>query len=81
MIARKPLFQAIGKFDPRFRIGCDADWFTRAKDYKIKVAYIPKVLLHKRIHENNLSNDIQTNKYEFLTIMKESIQRQRQYVM
>jgi len=81
MIARRSLFEAIGKFDPRFRIACDADWFTRAKDYKIQVAYIPKVLLYKRIHENNLSKDIKTNKEEFLIIMKESIQRQRQYVM
>ncbi|MEI6331190.1 MAG: glycosyltransferase [Pseudanabaena sp. ELA645] len=80
MIARRSLFEAIGKFDPRFRIACDADWFTRAKDNKIKVAYIPKVLLHKRIHENNLSRDIKTNKEEFLIIMKESIQRQHQYV-
>jgi glycosyltransferase involved in cell wall biosynthesis len=77
LMVRKSLFSKIGDFNPEFSIGCDVEWFTRAKDYNISYAFIPKVLLYKRVHNTNLSANVQTNRKELLSIIKQSIERQR----
>ena len=77
LIARSYLFNLIGNFNPKFDIGCDVDWFTRAKDHNIPMAIIPEVLLYKRIHNTNLSSNAKINKQELLTIIKQSLDRQR----
>lgn len=77
LIARRSLFHQIGGFNPEFSIGCDVDWFTRAKDHSIKASFIPKVLLHKRVHEGNLSGNVRANKAEILEVIKQSLVRQR----
>ncbi|MEA5619904.1 glycosyltransferase [Cronbergia sp. UHCC 0137] len=78
LLVRKSLFAQIGNFNPNFIIGCDVDWFARAKDDQISAAYIPQVLLHKRVHTNNLSANVRTNQEEIMQILKQSLQRQRQ---
>lgn len=79
LVARKSLFNLIGKFNPGFTIGCDVEWFTRAKDYNIFMAFIPEVLLYKRIHNTNLSGNVQVNRRELLTIVKQSLDRKGQH--
>jgi glycosyltransferase involved in cell wall biosynthesis len=77
LIARKSLFALVGPFNPAFTIGCDVDWFTRARDISIPTEVIPQVLLYKRIHNVNLSSDIQVNRRELFAIARQSIQRRR----
>lgn len=79
LVARKSLFNLIGSFNPEFTIGCDVEWFTRAKDYNISMAFIPEVLLYKRIHNTNLSGNVQVNRRELLIIVKQSLERKCQY--
>lgn len=81
LVARKSLFDRIGKFNPNFTIGCDVEWFTRAKDYQIAAAFVPQVLLYKRVHDTNLSSNVKTNREELLTVIKQSLHRQRQLMM
>jgi glycosyltransferase involved in cell wall biosynthesis len=80
LVVRKSLFEQIGKFNPSFRIGCDVEWFVRAKDRHIVAAYIPQVLLYKRVHNNNLSRNVKTNQKEIFQVIKQSIERQRQFL-
>ena len=42
LVARKSLFERIGRFSADFVIGCDVEWFTRAKDSNIPMAIILK---------------------------------------
>jgi glycosyltransferase involved in cell wall biosynthesis len=77
LVVRKSLFDLIGLFNPEFTIGCDADWFTRARDSNIPMDVIPEILLYKRLHNRNLSSDIQVNKREMFAIAKQSIERRR----
>jgi glycosyltransferase involved in cell wall biosynthesis len=78
LMARKSLFQEIGNFNPHFTIGCDVEWFTRARNYGVCETCLQQVLLHKRVHDNNLSGNVKTNKEELLQIIKQSIARKRQ---
>jgi glycosyltransferase involved in cell wall biosynthesis len=79
LVARKNLFQEIGKFNPDFSRAEDVDWYARAKDRNIPMAMMPEVLLHKRVHDANTSlSDLQLNNQLLLKILKESMARQRQ---
>lgn len=77
LVARKSLFDRIGRFSTDFVIGCDVEWFTRAKDNNIPMAIIPDVLLYKRLHNTNLSGNVQVNRQELFTIVKQSIMHHR----
>ncbi|BAQ63085.1 glycosyl transferase [Geminocystis sp. NIES-3708] len=77
LIMKKSLWERIGKFNPEFTIGCDTEWFTRVKDYHIPHSFIPQTLLYKRIHHTNLSHNVELNRQELLTIVKQSLDRQR----
>ncbi|MBM3181567.1 MAG: glycosyltransferase [Chloroflexi bacterium] len=78
LVARRVVFERIGGFNPDFVIGCDADWFARARDNAMAMSVIPRVLLYKRIHNANLSANARTNKQELLTVIRQSIERKRQ---
>lgn len=78
LVARRQLFDSLGKFDTNLSIANDVDWFTRANDQKIPTAVMPQVLLHKRVHDTNLSMNIDVNNRDLLKLLKASIDRKRQ---
>lgn len=78
LVARREVFEKVGRFDTSFRIGEDVDWYARAKDMAVPMAVISEVLLHKRIHDQNASADAAVGTPLLLRIVRESIQRQRQ---
>ncbi|MFE1744117.1 glycosyltransferase [Coleofasciculus sp. H7-2] len=77
LVARKTLFEAIGKLNPEFTVAEDVDWFSRAKDNNISMTVMAEVLLHKHIHNTNLSLNSAVNNQNLLKIMKQSIERKR----
>jgi glycosyltransferase involved in cell wall biosynthesis len=77
LVARRAAFEVIGRFNPDYSIGCDADWFTRARDQNVPTAVLPQVLLYKRLHQKNLSVNAAVNRQEMFLIASESIRRQR----
>jgi len=78
LVAHKAVFDQIGEFNPRYHVGEDFDWITRAKDAGIPMVILPEVLLQRRIHNSNISltqpQDCIANRFQ---ILKESIDRQR----
>jgi glycosyltransferase involved in cell wall biosynthesis len=78
LLARRVVFDRVGGFDPDFAVGCDADWFARARDIAIPMGVIPQVLLYKRIHNANLSANARTNKQELMAVIRQSVGRKRQ---
>lgn len=78
IVTTKDIFARIGGFDPRYQVGEDFDWFTRAKDAGITMAILPDILLNRRIHDKNLSiQNLQAQHALRLQILKESIERRR----
>lgn len=77
LVARKTLFERIGGLNNRFSVAEDVDWFARAKDNNISVAAIPEVLLHKRVHNTNLSLTSAENNQNLLKLLRASIERKR----
>jgi glycosyltransferase involved in cell wall biosynthesis len=77
LVARRSVFLQVGGFDPELTSGEDVDWFSRAKDHNVPHGVIPRVLLHKRVHNTNLSlMDSATNQI-LLQVLRRSIARKR----
>jgi glycosyltransferase involved in cell wall biosynthesis len=80
LLVRRSLFDRIGAFDTRWDIAADVDWFARVKDAGVRIEAVPKVLVHKRVHDRNLSivgGSVTLNR-ELVAVLRESVQRQRQ---
>jgi len=77
LVVRRSVFDRIGVYDPSFRIGESADWFARANDAGIRRAIVPEVLLHKRVHGVNLTNNHELARADIFRALRSSIARRR----
>jgi len=80
MLARREMFDQVGLFDESLRIASDIEWFRKARDMGIEPVNMPEVLLHRRIHEGNLSSrppEPGLFNRELLSLLRESIHRRR----
>ena len=80
MLARRALFDAVGRFDPSLTPNDDTDWFVRAVDRGTVTEMLPDVLIFRRMHKSNLTRD-QTTMFDLLPrIFKASLYRRRRSV-
>lgn len=78
LLARREVFESVGRFDVSLSTGHDVDWFARARDLGVVHAMLPDVLVHKRVHDTNASlNDGSTNA-NLLDVVRRSLARKRQ---
>ena len=78
LMARREVFERIGPFRTDFSIANDVDWFARLKDSELRGTVVPDALIHKRVHDANLSLfEAQDMNREILGLLRESIARQR----
>ncbi len=76
LAARRDLFKSVGFFNTELSIATDVDWFARAKDENVPMAVLPEVLLHKRVHDRNLSSNVTANNNQLLNLLRHSVARQ-----
>jgi glycosyltransferase involved in cell wall biosynthesis len=76
LLVRRSAFDAAGVFRTDLTIANDIDWFARAKDAPLTLATVPEVLVHKRVHDTNLSYTAADglNK-ELLGLLRQSVTR------
>jgi len=79
-LARKYLFEQQGLWPENLEVTGDIDWFIRLKDHSVPIIELPKLVLHKRVHGQNVSynaalNDTYSN--ELLRLLHASILRKR----
>ena len=78
MVAWKVVFDMVGGFDTSLSTTQDIDWFARAKDAYVPMGVISKVLLHRRIHDGNLTYSLAPECCrDVLAVVRKSIRRQR----
>ena len=75
-LTRKDVFEQIGRYDVGHQTASDVEWFFRAKDRGIVSAIISEVLLLKRVHANNQSNNVDALHREYFKIIRASIRQQ-----
>jgi glycosyltransferase involved in cell wall biosynthesis len=52
---RRELWARVGGFSPKLRFAEDLDWFSRARDLRMRRTTLPDVLTHRRLHPNNVT--------------------------
>lgn len=76
-LGRRHVLEALGGFDTSLKLAGDVDFFARLKDREVPRVDFPELILRKRVHDTNLSNDAKFNNRELLSLLRQSIQRQR----
>ena len=79
LMARKSLFDIVGAFNPQLSTAEDVDWFSRARDKEIPTYTIQKVLLYKRVHDENLSLHHKRNNQNLLQVVRKSLRRKHHH--
>jgi glycosyltransferase involved in cell wall biosynthesis len=57
-LCQRMVFDRVGTYDNNFVFGEDNDLFQRMKDRGIGIEVVPKVLVHRRLHRDNLSRGL-----------------------
>jgi glycosyltransferase involved in cell wall biosynthesis len=78
MLLRRADFARIGPLQPDWKIGYFIEWYARAQDLGLVSAVLPDILLHRRLHADNLSRRELAARPDFARILKFVLDRRRQ---
>lgn len=78
LLAWQQVFDEVGWMDPSLSPADDLDWFARANDLGIPMAVVDRVLLHKRLHDTNITRDATHNMQMVFTALRRSSARKRE---
>jgi glycosyltransferase involved in cell wall biosynthesis len=80
LVARRRAFERAGYFDCSFQQADDTEWYVRARDLGLKMEMINEVLVHKRLHGNNVTYNAARAgrwRHEILRTVKGTLERRR----
>jgi glycosyltransferase involved in cell wall biosynthesis len=78
LTARRVTFNRVGLFNSEYRGGEDTEWFVRASEAGVPMARLSEIILHRRIHGDNLSIQMmKIRKGNLMRIARESIRRRQ----
>ncbi len=80
LVTRKTVFDRVGYFNNALCTAEDVDWYSRAADLKIPSFMLPKALLQKRIHDRNISMDVDNNNKNLLIALRASVERKKEHL-
>jgi glycosyltransferase involved in cell wall biosynthesis len=79
LLVPRASFNAAGFFNDRLRHADSTEWFLRVHERGGRGAVVPRILLHRRLHEHNVSRLARQESYdEFTVLLKEKLDRARQ---
>ena len=77
MLCRKALFDEVGPFESRWKVGQDVAWIMRAREFTRKSVMLPELLYLRRLHRNNNGNTRSEDFGDRLRIIKAMLDRKR----
>ena len=77
IMVRREVFEKVGVFDSQWRTGELIDWWSRAREKNIEKKEIDRVLVWRRIHDNNLGRSAARDRRDYLGIIKASLDRRK----
>ena len=77
-LARREVFELVGRFDEKLTVSEDVDWLARAKDLGVGAGRVEVVCLHRRIHLDSTSADHDEVNVNLLRVLRESLHRRRE---
>jgi glycosyltransferase involved in cell wall biosynthesis len=77
-LIRRGSFWKVGLFDTRWRLGDFIDWYKRAREQGLKMLMLRDAVLKRRVHADNRSYRERHARADYVHILKEALDRQRQ---
>lgn len=78
LMVRKSLFSKLDETAQHFPHASDVAWFFNAKRLGIAIEHIPRVLIHRRVHQSNSSGYVVGVQQDILGIIHSSLRAQRE---
>jgi glycosyltransferase involved in cell wall biosynthesis len=76
-LMRKSVVEGVGLFDTGMKVAEDIDWFSRANDLNISLITLREIVVHKRVHDMNITYQQQFNNQHLLKALRRSVERKR----
>jgi glycosyltransferase involved in cell wall biosynthesis len=78
LLARREVFDIVGRFSPELWYADATDWFIRAREKRVEMELLAETLVYHRMHGNNLTRrGSQASCAEFARVIKASLDRRR----
>lgn len=74
-LIHRRVFAQVGMFEPTYTSGADMDWIARARDAGLRFHYPAELLVRKRIHDANVSSNIELGHADLLGALRASARR------
>ncbi len=74
---RRETFERVGGFDETKPGADDTDWLLRARHRGVGIALLPEVLMRRRIHPGNLTNDAELMRDGLLRSIRDRVREHR----
>lgn len=76
-LIHRHVFDRVGGFDVRYRIGDDLEWFFRVREAGIPIGFMSSIMVYRRIHGANISQNQNAVASATIRILKEHLDRER----
>ncbi len=73
LMVRREAFETSGGFNTHYLMNSDVDWFFKAQQTGLNVGMVDCVVVEKRIHADNDSNNVAKSQSELLKVIKQSL--------
>ena len=77
MLIKRETFLCVGLFETRWKMGEFIDWYARAMDLGLQSFVLPKVVMKRRLHADNMGIRERDSRTDYVRILKESLDRRR----
>jgi len=76
-LIRRWVFDQVGGFNVHYRLASDTEWIFRVRDAGIPIHFTSSIMMYRRIHNANISQDQHAVVAATIRILKEHIDRRR----
>lgn len=77
LLAHRRVIEQVGCLDTRYKVGEFIDWHARAIHLGIKSALMPKVMLYRRLHKNNVGRRSLPDRSDYARVAKAALMRRK----
>ena len=74
-MVRRTALDRVGPIDPELRFGAWIDWLMRADEFGLETKSFEEIVLHRRIHGDNLT--IRESRSDYVKLLKRALDRRR----
>lgn len=78
MLMKRDAFLQVGRFQLHWQVGEFIEWYTRAVEKNLKYFMLPEIVMRRRLHGGNHSDNKPDRRTDFAKILKAHVDRRRQ---